>query len=146
MTTPLPKNQTGLFAGDTLQEVKLIRTQPSTLSAYRQADSVNSLLASTEQNRMSRNAVQTYHPDAADMKGIRNGFRPSVIRHQKSRVKTAITHHEKHYRDLKDILSKDIIPSSPASARLKSEIDQLNSQLKIYGDLNKRLRLQNNSV
>ncbi len=144
-TTALPKNKTGLFAGDTLQEVKLIRPQSSSVPVHRQTGTATLLSSSIEQMRMSRDGAQSYNPNEP-VKGIRNGFRPSVIRRQKSRVKTAMTQQDNHYRDLKEILSKDIIPSSPASARLKSEIDQLNSQLKIYGDLNKLLRVQNNQV
>ncbi len=144
-TALLPRNKTGLYAGDTLQEVKVPRSHGSGIPVLRQAGTANGLLAPVEQDRMSKNAGPSSHSDA-DSKGIRNGFRPSVIRRQKARVKTAMTHHENRYRDLNDLLSNDILPSSPASARLKAEIDQLNSQLKIYGDLKKLLRVQNNPV
>ena len=144
-TAPLPRNKTGLYAGDTLQEVKAPRSHGSTMPVLRQAGSANGLLASGEHDRMSKNAGQSSYPDAAT-KGVRNGFRPSAIRRQKARVKTAMTNHENRYQDLKELLSNDILPSSPASARLKAEIDQLNTQLKIYGDLKKLLRVQNNPV
>src|SRR5689334_3633187 len=54
ITTGLPKNKTGLFAGDTLREVKSIRNQSHTkgmLSAqHHQNASTNLLLASSEQS------------------------------------------------------------------------------------------------
>jgi len=156
----LPKNKTGIFAGDTLQEVKPTRNQLNIVSKlssqHRPGGSINLLLTAIDQNRLSRNGTQPYYitdgntSSASDScsttKGLRNGFHPSTVRRQKSRIRTVMTHRDNIYRDLKDIPVKQSITPSPASARLKSEIDQINSQLKIYGDLNKILRLQHTRV
>jgi len=158
--TGLPKNKTGIFAGDTLKEVKPTRNQLniiSTLSSqHRPATSINLLLTSIGQNRLSRNGTQPHSltdgntsitSDSCSItNGIRNGFRPSTVRRQKSRIRTAMINRDNTYRDLKDIPVKQSVTPSPASARLKSEIDQINSQLKIYGDLNKILQLQHTRV
>lgn len=145
-TTALPKNITGVFAGNSLKEIKPTRNQTNVVLPlalqYRQAGSANVLM---NQNRLSRNPVQSYHPQMASS-GVRNGFRPSTVRHQKSRPSTAMTPRDSHHRDARENSSKDLFLTTPSSARLKSEIDQLNSQLKIYGDLNKILRLQNDRV
>lgn len=145
--TNLPKNQTGVYAGNSLQEIKPIRTQingiPIASLQHRSAGSGNLL---GEQNRLFKSAFQSYYPYATTH-GVRNGFRPSTVRHQKARVSTTITPRENYPRESRENSSKDlVIPTTPSSARLKSEIDQLNSQLKIYGDLNRILRLQNERV
>lgn len=152
--TALPKNKTGIFAGDTLQEAKSIRNQPT---QHRHPGSGNLLLISNEQNCLSRNGIPSYYPTDGNSSttnnsslaanGIRNGFRPSTVRRQKARVTTAMKNRDNSARDLKDISTgPQSFTPSPASARLKSEIDQLNNQLKTYGDLNKILPLQNTRV
>ena len=141
-TTPaLPKNQTGVYAGNSLEEIKPIRTQingiPVSSLQQRSGASANRLAG---QNRLVKNALQSYYPYVTTH-GVRNGFRPSIVRRQKSRPSTTTTP-----RESREDSSKDLYPTTPTSARLKSEIDQLNSQLKIYGDLNRILRLQNERV
>jgi hypothetical protein len=155
-TIGLPKNKTGLFAADTLQEVKAIRTQPIAVpilpTQYRHSGSANL----SEHTRSSKN--ESHHSHSVDrnhgtineshlsINGIRDGFRPSTIRRQKLRIATAMTHRDSNYRDLKDSPPKQPFTPSPASARLRSEIDQINSRLKIRRDLNKLLQSQNNRV
>lgn len=140
-TTALPKNQTGVYAGNSLEEIKPVRAQingiPISSLQQRSGASVKHLM---EQNRLVKNALQAYYPYVTT-RGVRNGFRPSIVRHQKSRLSTTISP-----RESRENSSKDLYPSTPTSARLKSEIDQLNSQLKIYGDLNRILRSQNERV
>lgn len=145
MTTTTPKNQTGVYAGNSLQEIKPIRTQINgiPISALQQRSTGNQL---AEQNRLMKNAFQSYYAYGTS-NGVRNGFRPSIVRRQKQRVQTAITPCESARRESREYSSKDLLlPTTPSSARLKSEIDQLNSQLKVYGDLNRILRLQNERV
>jgi hypothetical protein len=158
--TSVPKNKTGLFAGDTLQEAKPTRNQsnigPGSSSQSRHTGPVNLLLTPSEQSRLSKNGIQPYYSidrnssatndSYVTANSTRNGFRPSTIRRQKSRLTTAMIHRDNNDRDLKDSPSKQSFTPSIASARLKSEIDQLNRQLKIYGDLNKILRIQQNRV
>jgi hypothetical protein len=140
-TNSLPKNKTGIFAADTLQEVKTARNQTITGSTlppqYR--------ILGSSKNEIKRSCSINESDPTKDT--IRNGFRPSAIRRQKSsHVTTPMINRENSSRDLKDVSSKRPFTSSPASASLKSEIDQLNSQLKTYGDANKILRQQNNRV
>lgn len=149
-TTGLPKNKTGIFAGDTLQEVKSIRNQ--TIQP-RHGTLANLSLTLNDPNRLGKNLFQSQYPNdqtstiTNESHSIRNGFRPSTIRRQKSRVTTAMKNRDNNSYESKDLsIRQQNISSSPASARLKSEIDQLNSQLKNYRDLNKILRIQNTRV
>ncbi len=140
-TNSLPRNKTGLFAADTLQEVKIARNQSITGSTlppqYR-------VLGSSRSDVKRSDTIDENDPTKDK---VRNGFRPSAIRRQKSlHVTTPMTNRENSSRDLKDVSQKRSFTSSPASATLKSEIDQLNSQLRSYGDVNKILRHQNTRV
>lgn len=149
----LPKNKTGLFAGNTLQEIHPARNQSNIIPALppqnRPGAPANLLLTSGEQSRLARNESQSNYSineNSGTTNGVRNGFRPSTVRRQKSRVTTAMTHRANTCRDLKEDSSKQSFISSPGSARLKSEIEQLNTRLKVYGDLNKILGLQHARV
>jgi hypothetical protein len=158
--TNLPKNKTRIFAGDTLQQAKSTRNEPNIVAVisprHRSNSSINLLLTSIEQNRLSKHGLQpcysmdghssTTNKSGLTTNGIQNGFRPSTIRRQKSRITSAMAYRDNSYQDLKDISSRETFVPSVASARLKSEIDLLNSKLKVYGDLNKILRLQNTRV
>lgn len=137
-TTTLPKNKTGIFAGDTLQDIRTSRSHSQVFQ--RCTGSANVTVVSVEQNRLLRRAVPFERTNQPTTNGVRNGFRPSTIRRHKSRLTTAMVN-----RDSKDlIVSKEPLTPSMGSARLKSEIDQLNSQLQVYGDLNKILHTQAN--
>ena len=142
-TTTLPKNRTRIFAGNTLEAVRNQKNVIPPLShQYRQGDSAN---LPAEQDRLARNGSQPYYSHPTAM-GTRNGFRPSAIRRPKSRISATMTPGDNSYRDSRENSSKDLFVTTLSSARLKSEINQLNSQLKIYGDLNRILRLQNERV
>ena len=161
----------GLFAADTLQEVKPTRNQSNTIPTlspqFRNNGSANLLLASSEQNhhklqqlRSSKVETQQYYStngnngatidssnDSRLTKDrLRNGFRPSTLRRQKVPVTTATALRDSAYRDSKDFSPRQSFNPSPASVRLKSEINQINSRLKIHGDLGKNSRLQHNQV
>jgi CRISPR/Cas system CMR-associated protein Cmr5 small subunit len=72
--------------------------------------------------------------------GIRNGFRPSTIRHHKLRLTTAVSQRN---NENKDSLPKVTFIPSQASAKLKSEIDHINNKLIKTKESSKSLRLQN---
>lgn len=165
-TLSLPRNKTGLFAADTLQEVKSTRSQPTTTTATtttvtvsrpsRNAGLNNLLLATydqsaqTQQYRLPKNEIHQYHQVARSSSvqgdtlqdshltrnGIRNGFRPSPVRRQKLHTTNSLTH-----RDFKDSSSKQPLTPSQGSSKLKSEIDQINSKLKLHGDFSKIVRM-----
>jgi hypothetical protein len=153
-TIGLPKNKTGLFAADTLQEVKPAKNPPVTVptlsSHHRHVGSSNT----SEHTRSSKHG-SSYHSDRNNgimnnetylsINGIRDGFRPSLVRRQKFRIATAMARHDNNDQNLKDSSLKRTFPPSPASARLRSEIDQINSRLKIHRDLQKLLQSQNNN-
>ncbi|CAF3568724.1 unnamed protein product [Rotaria sp. Silwood1] len=140
----LPKNKTGLFAGDTIQEVKSLKSQPIIMSRQsRHTNSTNQLSIPSEQRKISK-IQQYYRIDRINaLKNdttnnlllskniLRTGFRPSPIRHQKL--------HETNSSS-----SKQPFSPSHTSTKLKSEIDHLNNKLKLHGDLNKLLRTQQN--
>ncbi|CAF1420408.1 unnamed protein product [Rotaria magnacalcarata] len=147
----LPKNKTGAFAGDTLQEIKSIKSLTISLSRKsRNADSTTLLLVPTEK---SRGKIQQYY--TADEKNamkkeeksnvsinkdaIRNGFRPSPIRRQKVYDTNSTTH-----RDLKVSSPKQSLIPSQTSNKLRSEMNQSNRKSKGQADLNKILRGQQN--
>ncbi|CAF1269892.1 unnamed protein product [Rotaria sordida] len=146
-TISLPKNKTGLFAGDTIQEVKSIKNQPIIVSRQsHHTTSTNQLSISSEQKHSK---IQQYY--RVDRKNnttnnfflsknvLRTGFRPSPIRRQKLHETNSSTH-----RDLKDSSPKQSFIPSRTSNKLRSEIDHLNNKLKIHGDVNKILRTQHN--
>ncbi|CAF2603833.1 unnamed protein product [Rotaria sp. Silwood2] len=150
-TVSLPKNTTGLFAGDTIKEVKSIRNQPIIISRQsRHTSSTNQLSITSEQKKSK---IQQHYPidrinafknDTTNnfflSKNVtRTGFRPSPIRHQKLYETNSSTQ-----RDLKDSSSKQPFNPSHTSNKLKSEIDHLNRKLTTHGDLNKLLRSQQN--
>jgi hypothetical protein len=152
---------TGVFAGNTLQEVKPGRNQLTTVPAsFRNNASANLLLASSDQtqhrlqqSRLPKTETDQYHPtdgitnDPYSAKDrLRNGFRPSTLRRQKLRLATGTTPQDNNSHDSRDFSSRQSCNQSPASARLKSEIDHINSRLKIYRDLGKNSRLQHNQV
>ena len=161
----IPRNKTGLFAADTLQEAKSIRNQsnaPSTSSnPSPHTASSKLLLLSSEQNdcqrqyRPSKSELQQYfHMDRNNSTrinvrnenwsvtgSVRNGFRPSTVRRRKLSATNSATH-----RDFKDSNTKLSFTSSATSAKLKSEIDLINSKLRLHGDLNKSVRSQYNRV
>jgi hypothetical protein len=162
----------GLFAADTINEVIPTRnisvTVPPLSPQHRHNTSTSLLLASSEQNhhqlqqyRSSKNEIQRYYPidknhashiDSTDdtritLKGIRNGFRPSTVRHQKLRLTTATTQRNTNYHENKELPSKSAVIQSHSSAKLKSEIDQINNKLiKQNKELSKTLRFPNNRV
>ncbi|CAM4745105.1 unnamed protein product [Rotaria magnacalcarata] len=163
----LPKNRTGLFAADTIHEVKSNRNPyinvPLLSPQFRHNTSANVLLASAEQNlhqlqqyRSSSNEIQQYYPldgayynnvDSSNdsrltLSGIRNGFRPSTVRHQKSRLSTATPQRNSAHREHQESLPKSAIMQAHASAKLKSEIDHINSKLKRHEDSTKHFRAQ----
>ena len=99
--------------------------------------------------RSSRKEIQEYYRLDQNNR-IKNGlcfdeqrdcFRPLPIRHHKSHSTNSLTH-----RDSTDTASKRSITPSSASARLKSEIDQISSKLKLYGDLGEIVSNQCNQV
>ena len=106
----------GLFAADTLRDVKPNRQHlnnvPTLSPQYRANNSTNFLLASSEQNHhqiqqylLSSHEIQQYYPldntsamliDTSNSSrmttsGIRDGFRPSTVRHPSFRLMTATT-------------------------------------------------------
>ncbi|CAF0748708.1 unnamed protein product [Didymodactylos carnosus] len=154
----LPKNKTGLFAGDTLQEAKLARnnhvTIPPLTPQYRQ-NSFHLLLASAEQNHHHNTTKEQQHllyieqsknyQSAISSKDIqRNGFRPSNVKHGASDIN--------RIRSLGDtslsasrVKSAAVLPMAPstnisnnrstfinsrASAKLKSEIGEMSERLR----------------
>ncbi|CAF0925039.1 unnamed protein product [Rotaria sordida] len=165
----LPKNKTGLFAADTIHEVKSTRnhliTVPALSPQFRNNASTSVLLASSEQNhhqlqqyRSSANEIQQYYPldgnnattiDCSNdsrltVNGVRNGFRPSTVRHQKLRLTTATAQRNNIYNDNKDSPPKTPFIQSHASAKLKSEIDHISSKLRKHGESSASFRFQNN--
>ncbi|CAF2356874.1 unnamed protein product [Rotaria sp. Silwood2] len=165
----LPKNKTGLFAADTIHEVKSTRNHlinvPALSPQFRNNASTSVLFASAEQNhhqlqqyRSSTNEIQQYYPldgnnastiDSSNdsrltMNGIRNGFRPSTVRHQKYRLTTATAQRNNIQYENKDSPPKSAFVQSHASAKLKSEIDHLNNKLRKHGESSASFRYQNN--
>ena len=139
-TSTLPKNKTGIFAGDTLQDIRSIRNNSQTFQ--RCTGSANVTVVSAEQNRLFRRAVLFERTNPPVTNGVRNAFPPSTVRRHKTRLSTAMIN-----RDSKDhVAPREPLTPSMGSARLKAEINQLNTQLKVYGDLNKILHLQANRV
>jgi len=131
---------------------------------FRHNSSTNLLFASSEQNhhqlqqyRLSNHEIQQYYPmdkthgavidssndSRSTGNGIRNGFRPSTIRHHKLRLTTAISQRNNHNNENKDSLPKLTFTPSQASAKLKSEIDHINNKLIKTKESSKSLRLQN---
>lgn len=113
------------------------------------------LLATAEQNHhqlqqylLSNNEIQQYYPlhgstaTAVDTSnysrptttGIRDGFRPSTVRRQALRLMTAAAQRNGQLVEVKDIPVKQSFVPSHASARLRSEIEQINNQLKRHED------------
>lgn len=165
----------GLFAADTIHEVKSTKNPfinvPLLSPQFRHNASVSVLLASSEQNhhqlqqfRSSTNEIQQYYPldgnlainadctndSRITLSGIRNGFRPSAVRRQKSRAATAAPKQVNARIENKEPppppLPKSIVMQSHASAKLKSEIDHINSKLKKHGESNKNFRSPSNRV
>jgi hypothetical protein len=161
----------GLFAADTIHEVKPTRhhliTVPALSPQFRTNGSTNVLLASSEQNHhqlqqyhSSKNEIQQYYPLDSDnaaaidssndsrltLNGIRNGFRPSTVRHQKLRLTTATAQRNNNHQEIREPSAKQSFVQSHASVKLRSEIDHIRSKLKRQEDLNKTLRLQNSRV
>lgn len=162
----------GLFAADTIHEVKPTRNQSITVPPlspqFRHNTSTNLLLASSEQNhhqlqqyRLSNNEIQQYYPidksqgsviDSSNdsrltSSGIRNGFRPSTVRHPKLRSTTVTTQRMKNYHENKELPPKSAIAQTHASAKLRSEIGQINNKLiKHNKQPSKSFHLQNSRV
>lgn len=104
---------------------------------------------------MSTNEIQQYYPidktassviDSSNdsritSSGIRNGFRPSTVRHQKSRITTPRTN---QFYDNKELIPKSAYMSSQTSAKLKSDINQINN--KLTKQSSKSFRLPNSRV
>ncbi|CAF3376025.1 unnamed protein product [Rotaria socialis] len=147
----LPKNKTGSFAGDTLQETKSIKSL--TISLLRQSRNVGSTTLSLVPTEKSRGKIQQYYKidEINTMKKegksnvsinkdvIRNGFRPSPIRRQKLYDTNSTTH-----RDLKASSPKQSLIPSQTSNKLRSDMNQSNRKLKGQADLNKIWRGQQN--
>lgn len=143
-------------------------TIPALPTQFRHNISTNLLLASCEQNqhqlqqyRLSKNEIQQYYPidknygsnnDSANdsrstLNGIRNGFRPSTLRHQKLRLTTASTQRTNNSYENKDSSQKSSFVPSHASVKLKSEIDQISNKLTKHNkESSKSLRFQNSRV
>jgi len=155
-----PRNKTGLFVADALKEAKSeedrLITVPILPPQNRNIRSAHLLLALSEQkhhraqqSRLSKHELQQDHPVNQSIDTtirIGNAFRPSTVRRQKLRRITNMTHRNDNYQDLKDLPSKQPFATSPASARLKSEIDHISSKLKLHDDANKGSRFQQNQV
>jgi hypothetical protein len=130
---------------------------------------MNLLLASAEQTHhqlqqylLSNNEIQQYYPvnqnpgsliDSSNdsrltNNGIRNGFRPSTVRHQKLRLTTASTHanNNHYYYEKKDSPPKSAFIQSHASAKLKSEINHMNNKLIRSKETNRNFLLQSSRV
>ena len=108
---------------------------------------------------MSKNEIQQYYPldgnggtidssndSRSTINGIRNGFRPSTVRHQKFRLTTATAQRSNNSYENKDLPPKSAFTQSHASAKLRSEIDHINNQLKTLGESTKTLRPHNSRV
>ena len=155
----------GLFAADTLRDVKPTRqaliSVPALSPQYRANGSKNLLLATAEQNHhqlqqyiLSSHEIQQYYPlhassatavDTANYSrpttaGIRNGFRPSAVRRQNMRLMTASAQRSGQLDEMKETSAKQPFVPSHASARLRSEIEQISNQLKRHGDSAKPVR------
>lgn len=161
----------GLFAADTIHEVKPTRNHlvnvPALSPQFRQNGTVNVLFASAEQNRhqlqqyqLSNQEIQQYYGNDDNLSakvdssndsrwtsnGIRNGFRPSTIRHQRMRLNTAASQRTNQPMEARDTSAKSIFPQTPASAKLRSEINHIHNKLLTKRNSTKSLRLQNNQV
>lgn len=150
----LAKNKTGVFAGDTLHETKSVKTQTiiSSRQSHNSNNSNNLLIVASDQTRTK---IQQYYriDQINSMKkeekdnnyspkdGIRTGFRPSPIRRQKIHETNSTTH-----RDLKASSPKQSISTSHNSQKLRSEINQINTKLRVHADINRILRGQQSSV
>ena len=134
---------------------------------FRHNGSTSILLASAEQNlhqlqqyRSSKHEIQQYYPldgnsgtvlDSSNdsrltSSGIRNGFRPSTIRHRKLRLATANAQRNSNLHENRESPPKSAIVESHASARLKSEIDHINGQLQKHKESSKSLHLPRSRV
>lgn len=157
-----PRNRTGLFAADGLQDAKGAAKNQAAVSATlprpsRNSNSINLLIPlsdhntapvqpyrlprndtqlSSRTNRNSDSRTEASNESYVTMSTMRTSFRPSPLRRQKLHVTTSLTQ-----RDLKETIPKQPFVSSQASSKLKSEIEQINSKLKLHGELNKLLRL-----
>lgn len=164
----------GIFAANTVHEVKparsVLQTVPALSPQFRQMGSTNYFFATAEQNhhqlqqyRLSKNEIQQYYPahkqpittvdssndSRSTSTGIRNGFRPSNVRHQKLRLTSTTPSQRSSAQSTAE--TKDLPPKSPfipsrASARLRSEIDHLNMKIIKNRLSSKSLRFQTNRV
>lgn len=81
------------------------------------------------------------------MTGIRNGFPPSAVRRQRLRIATASAQQRPRNPSAhRDTPPKSAFSQSHASARLRSEIDHINSKLKHHGEAHRNGRLQSTRV
>lgn len=167
-TTDLPRNRTGrsvfrtwseknesvcfsgIFAGETLQEVKPMKHQLSNVSTlsprHRQISTSNLISASLHSrpvHRQSDGTIGSETSSRSTSESVRNAFPPSPIRRQKSRM--AVVNASKDNL-AQDPPAKQTFHTSPASARLRSEIEHIQSKLKLHGELNKMLALQQKQV
>lgn len=171
---PLQTNicfSSGLFAADTIHEVKPTRNHlvnvPALSPQFRQNGTVNVLLASAEQNRhqlqqyrLSNQEIQQYYLNEENPgtkvdssndsrwtnNGIRNGFRPSTVRHYRTRLNTGASQRSNQPVETRDSSAKSTFIQSPASVKLRSEINHINNKLLTKRNSTKSLRMQNNQV
>jgi hypothetical protein len=143
----------GLFAGETLQEVKPRRNQLNSMSTlsprHRQLSTSNLISASLHSrsvHRKSDGTIASENSTRSTSESVRNAFPPSPIRRQKSRMASVNASKENLSQDSRDLSSKQSFYTSPASARLRSEIEHIQSKLKLHGELNKMLAAQQKQV
>jgi hypothetical protein len=90
--------------------------------------------------------VDSSNDSRLTINGIRNGFRPSTVRHPNYRLTTATTQRHTNHHENKDSPPKSAFSQSRASAKLKSEIDHINNQLKRHGESIKSVYPPNSGV
>ncbi|CAF1141667.1 unnamed protein product [Adineta steineri] len=152
----LKKNKTGLFAANSIHDIKSSRNHlmtGATISSRFRNNSLSSLLfPPTEQKQ----EIEQYDPiDENNSSNLnssnnsqltlnvrRNGFPPATILHQKIRLPMTTTTCQS--TEKKFLPSKSTNTPSHASARLKSEIDYLRNKLQKHEQSSKSFRFRDN--
>ena len=98
---------------------------------------INGASSVASSDRHSQSSLSPESITSTNSELRRNAFPPSTVRRHKLRMTTMTTQRENNKHDSRDQSSKQSFYSSPASARLKAEIDHIQSKLKIHHDLNK---------
>ena len=142
----MPKNRTGLFAAERINQPGPRRHHPIKASSH-------SFVISPEQHHSSAGGTRQNSPLSSAKsrsplinESLQKGFPPSVVRHHRLRLASARAQRSDTFHSTGESVPKPAFVQSHATVRLRSEIDQINSKLKHYDDLYRNSRIRSAQV